>query len=131
MPVNIISDMEMKEIRVKNLNYLIKKYGRKAVAEASGYAEGSFFGQLVVGIGSFGPKVAKKFEAAYGLPDFWMSTPHIALWDDGTGASGQDIDLLIEELEGLIPLLPEGEQQDKILHVINRISRLAPSRSGS
>jgi|SRR3990167_926984 len=123
--------MEMKEIRVKNLKYLVKKYGRKSVAEAAGYADSSFFSQLVVGIGSFGPKVAAKFEQAYDLPEYWMSTPHIALWDDGTMASGKDIDFLIDELEGLIPLLPQGEQQDKVLQAVNRILRLVPPKPGS
>ena len=116
--------MDLKEIRVKNLNYLIRLHGRKKVLEDAGYSDSSAFNQLVSGFGSFGPKVAKRFEDAFDLGTAWMSSPHPELWKDGTPVTASEVETMVDKLEAMIPMLPEGEKKDQIIKAISRLSRL-------
>lgn len=118
-----IAAMDMKEIRVKNLGHLIKLHGRKVVEEKAGYVGSTAFGQLVTGAGSFGNKVAKRFEDAFKLAPNWMSERHPELWDDRTPLSSEDFKGMLAQLETVLSRLPEEERKQAVIDVVKSLSQ--------
>lgn len=92
--------MEVKDVRINNARYLAEKYGRAKLAAMLGYEDCNLLNQLVGGHGSFGRRVAARFEKRLELGERWMETPHPGLWGKAAG----DTHLFIDSVcEGLSP----------------------------
>lgn len=52
----------LRKVRANNLLYWANKKGRKELAHAAGYDDANQINQLVTERGSFGPKIAGRFE---------------------------------------------------------------------
>lgn len=73
--------MNLREIR--RLNGLVQEKlagGRKDLAKLLGYYDTNQLNGVFSGANSFGDRLTARFEKHLGLPEFWMSTPHPALW---------------------------------------------------
>ena len=68
--------MEIKEIRIENLNLLLESNSRKNLAESMGYSDTNYINQICKGHGSFGSATARRIEAAIQLPKGWMDVRH-------------------------------------------------------
>lgn len=68
--------MDIKEIRVANLNFWADKLGRGILAEKLGYPDTNYLNQLCTGNGSFGNRTAKKIEKRLQLENGWMDRVH-------------------------------------------------------
>lgn len=70
----------LKKIRVANLSYWADFQGRQALGKKVGDDDCNHLNQLLNGHGSFGDRVAEKYETALNLPPLWLDVPHINLW---------------------------------------------------
>lgn len=68
--------MEIKEIRIENLNLLLETYSRKQLASEMGYQDTNYLNQLCGGHGSFGSATARKIERCADLTKGWMDVRH-------------------------------------------------------
>jgi SOS-response transcriptional repressor LexA len=71
--------MNANEIRRLNINYWADKLGRDVLAKKAGYADTVYINQLCGGHGSFGPRTARKLEAALGLDNGWFDRLHTTI----------------------------------------------------
>lgn len=70
--------MDIKEIRVANLNFLLKQFrgSREEFALACGYDGVNYLNQLLTGAGSFGSRTAKKISTNLGKDEGWLDRIH-------------------------------------------------------
>lgn len=98
--------MEIKDIRMRNLNLLADQHGRTAIAEKLGYPDNNYINQLCGGHTNLGSRTARKVESAFGLPTGWMDYPQ---WEGGVkeALGRNEAQLLPEEVVELIALIEE------------------------
>lgn len=73
--------MNLREIRRLNALVQEKLAGeRKELAKLLGYDDTNQLNGVFSGANSFGDRLTARFEKHLNLPEFWMSTPHPALW---------------------------------------------------
>jgi len=68
--------MEIKDIRVQNLQALRAKYGKPRIIACDPEWTPNYVNQLLRGIGSFGNAAARKIEEGLKLPKGWLSQHH-------------------------------------------------------
>lgn len=68
--------MNIKDIRMKNINAICDHYGRDIVAKKMGYPDTVYINQLCRGLVSFGSRTARKLEASMSLRHGWMDVEH-------------------------------------------------------
>lgn len=69
--------MQIKEIRISNLNLILKEQflgDRETMARNCGWDGVGYINQLIRGHGSFGDKAARSIEKGTGKPKGWMDT---------------------------------------------------------
>lgn len=89
--------MNIKDIRVANINLLAEKLGRSALASEIGYKDTVYVNQLCLGLGSFGSRTARKIEACLELPSGWMDVEQTKILSAEAQA---DIDEIVKLFEG-------------------------------
>lgn len=119
-----MSELSLKQIRVKNLELLCNLHGRDAVRQKLGYDDTNYFNQLVTGHGAFGPRTAAKVEKAFGKPVGWLSESHPIEWGDQGAVSIEDFKTKYQELKAMADLLPESADKRKaVLEAIASLSQ--------
>ncbi len=74
--------MDVKKIRVLNLEHFADQYGRIGLAERLDYPDTNYVNQLLGGHAPVGGRVARKIESALGLDHGWMDAAHPEKWSD-------------------------------------------------
>ena len=71
-----------RQIRSYNLLHWADRLGRSELGAKVGDPQCGHLNQLLKKHGSFGNKVADKYEEALKLPPLWLDTPHMELWTE-------------------------------------------------
>lgn len=105
--------MDIKLIRIANINFLANKHGRERLAECDerGKWTTNYINQLCGGFGSFGTGTARRIEKGLGLSFGWMDMPHSDItYGDGTTPPTDDA-TKAQMLNLWDKMTPEGRAQ--------------------